>query len=299
MQSHQMALATLERPVRHTVFEGIDPGMDITSTLTLNNGVEMPRFGLGVWQAKTGSEVRNAVRWALEAGYRHVDTARIYGNERDVGAVLGEGIVPREDIFVTTKLWNGDQGYEETKQAFAASLRDLGLDRVDLYLMHWPVEGKRRESWRAMEELLATGAARAIGVSNFLEHHLDELLETATVVPAVNQVEFSPFLYQRALLEHCRQHGIQLEAYSPLTRGRRLDDPTLAAVAARHGTSSAQVLIRWALQHDLVVIPKSVTRERVVANADVFGFELGADDMATLDALDEGRHFAWDPTGVP
>jgi len=292
-------VATTGRPVRPAVFAGIDTAMDITSTLTLNNGVEMPRFGLGVWQAKTGSEVRNAVRWALEAGYRHLDTARIYGNERDVGAVLREGIVPREDVFVTTKLWNGDQGYETTKQAFAASLRDLGLDHVDLYLMHWPVEGKRLESWRAMEELLATGGARAIGVSNFLEHHLDQLLETAAVVPAVNQVEFSPFLYQRALLEYCRERGIQLEAYSPLTRGRRLDDPTVAAVAARHGTSTAQVLIRWALQHDLVVIPKSVTRGRVLANADVFGFELGADDMAALDALDEGSHFAWDPSGAP
>ncbi len=273
--------------------------MDIASTVKLSNGVEMPRLGLGVWQAKSGAEVRSALRWALEAGYRHVDTARIYGNERDVGAVLREGIVSREEVFVTTKLWSGDQGYESTKQAFAASLRDLGLDHVDLYLMHWPVEGKRLESWRAMEELLATGEARAIGVSNFLERHLDELLETAAVVPAVNQVEFSPFLYQCALLEHCRERGIQLEAYSPLTRGRRLDDPTLVAVSARHGKSTAQVLIRWALQHDLVVIPKSVSRKRVRANADVFGFELGANDMAALDALDEGRHFAWDPTGVP
>jgi len=150
-----------------------------------------------------------------------------------------------------------------------------------------------------MEELLATGQTRAIGVSNFLEHHLEELLEHAAVVPAVDQVEFSPFPYQRGLLEYCRGHGIQLEAYSPLTRGRRLDDPTLAAVAARHGKSTAQVLIRWALQHDLVVIPKSVTRLRVLANADVFDFDLGPDDMAALDALDEGRHFAWDPTGVP
>ncbi len=165
--------------------------------------------------------------------------------------------------------------------------------------MHWPVEGKRLESWRAMEELLAAGKTRAIGVSNFLERHLDELLENAAVVPAVNQVEFSPFLYQRALLEYCRRRGIQLEAYSPLTRGRRLDDPVVTGVAAVHRKSAAQVLIRWALQHDLVVIPKSVTRERVYANADVFDFELRPDDMAALDALDEGRHFAWDPTGVP
>jgi len=273
--------------------------MDITSTLTLNNGVEIPRFGLGVWQAKPGREVRDAVRWALEAGYRHVDTARIYGNEQDVGEVLREGIVPRGKIFVTTKLWNGDQGYAPTKGALDASLRDLGLEYVDLYLMHWPVEGKRLEIWRAMEELLAAGKARAIGVSNFLVHHLDELLDHASVVPAVDQVEFSPYLYQRDLLEYCRSRGIQLEAYSPLTRGRRLDDPALKKIAAGHGKSTAQVLIRWALQHDLVVIPKSVTRKRVRDNADVFDFELGPDDMAALDALDEGRHFAWDPTGVP
>jgi diketogulonate reductase-like aldo/keto reductase len=273
--------------------------MDIASTLALNNGVEIPRFGLGVWQAKAGSEVRDAVRWALEAGYRHVDTARIYGNEGDVGAVLREGIVAREEVFVTTKLWNGDQGYATTKDALDASLRDLGLEYVDLYLMHWPVEDKRLESWRAMEELLAAGKARAIGVSNFLERHLDELLEHAVVVPAVDQVEFSPYLYQHELLEYCRDRGIQLEAYSPLTRGRRLDDPSLKKVAVSYGKSPAQVLIRWALQHDLVVIPKSVTQERVRENADVFDFELDPDHMAALDALDEGRHFAWDPTGAP
>jgi methylglyoxal/glyoxal reductase len=278
---------------------GYPPAMDITSTLTLRNSVEMPRLGLGVWRAKAGSEVRDAVRWALEAGYRHVDTAHIYGNEQDVGRVLREGAVPREQLFVTTKLWNSDQGYASTKAALDASLGDLGLDYVDLYLMHWPVEAKRLESWRAMEELLAVGKTRAIGVSNFLERHLDELLERASVVPAVDQVEFSPFLYQRELLEYCRERGIQLEAYSPLTRGRRLDDARLTAVASLHGKSTAQVLIRWALQHDLVVIPKSVRRERVRANADVFDFELGADDMAALDALDEGRHFAWDPSGVP
>jgi len=273
--------------------------VDIDSTITLNNGVEMPRFGLGVWQAKAGSEVRDSVRWALEAGYRLIDTARVYDNEEDVGRILREGSAPREQVFVTTKLWNGDQGYASTSKALDASLRRLGLEYVDLYLMHWPVEGKRLESWRAMEKLLAAGKTRAIGVSNFLERHLDELLGSAEVMPAVNQVEFSPFLYQRDLLEFCRERGIQLEAYSPLTRGRRLDDATLVAVAARYGKSPAQVLIRWALQHDLVVIPKSVTRERVRANADVFDFTLGRDDMDALDALDESRHFAWDPTEAP
>lgn len=273
--------------------------MEIASTVALNNGVLMPRFGLGVWQARAGTEVHNAVRWALEAGYRHIDTAHIYGNEKDVGAAVRASGLPREEVFITTKLWNDDQGYEKTKRALAASLRDLGLEYVDLYLIHWPMESLRVESWRAMEELLAAGMTRAIGVSNFLERHITELLAESETVPAVNQVEFSPFLYQRWLLEFCRGHGIQLEAYSPLTRGRRLGDPALAAVAGRHGKSPAQVLIRWALQHDLVVIPKSVTRERILANADVFGFELGDDDMTELDNLNEDRHFGWNPADVP
>jgi methylglyoxal/glyoxal reductase len=273
--------------------------MDIAATVTLNNGVRMPCLGLGLWQAKTGDEVRNALRWAFEAGYRHVDTARLYGNERDVGAVLRESGLPREQVFVTTKLRNADHGYHEAKRALDASLRDLGLDYVDLYLIHWPVPDQRLESWRAMEELLAAGKARAIGVSNFLARHLEELLASSAIVPAVDQVEFSPFLYQRGLLGYCRERGVQLEAYSPLTRGRRLDDPTLLAIAGRHGKTVAQVLIRWALQHDLVVIPKSVTRERILANADVYDFALDDADMEALDGLDEDLHVAWDPSGVP
>jgi len=276
--------------------------MNVTSvaaTVALNDGVEMPRFGLGVWQAKSGYETRQAVLWALEAGYRHVDTARIYGNERDVGAALRESAVPRDQVFVTTKLWNRDQGYEKTKNALATSLRDLGLDYVDLYLEHWPVEGRRLDSWRAMQELQADGYARSIGVSNFQERHLDELLAVADVVPSVNQVEFSPFLYQQDLLEACRAAGIQLEAYSPLTRGRRLDEPALVEIAARHDKTPAQVLIRWSLQHDLVVIPKSVKRSRIVENADVFDFQLSDDEMSRLDGLDEGHREAWDPTDVP
>ncbi len=269
------------------------------SAVTLNNGVVMPRLGLGVWQAKPGREVSNAVRWALEAGYRHIDTARVYGNERDVGAAVRESGLPREDVFITTKLWNRDQGYQRARAALDASLASLGLEYVDLYLMHWPVSGTRLESWRAMEEGLAAGKAHAIGVSNFQPQHLEELLSAGSTVPAVDQVEFSPFLYQRDLLVWCRKHGIQLEAYSPLTRGRRLDHPAIGEIAHRHQVSAAQVLIRWALQHDLVVIPKSVRRERIVENADVFGFQLGQEEMASLDALDSGTHFAWDPTGTP
>jgi diketogulonate reductase-like aldo/keto reductase len=273
--------------------------MDIASTITLDNGVLMPRLGLGVWRAASGREVRDAVTWALEAGYRLIDTARLYGNERDVGEVVRASGLPREDVFITTKLRNQDHGYRQAKRALDESLADLGVDYVDLYLIHWPVERLRLESWRALEEALGDGKARAIGVSNYLPRHLDELLAASDVAPAVDQVEFSPFLYQRELLEYRRAHGIALEAYSPLTRGRRLDDPVLVAVAARYGRTPAQVLIRWALQHDLVVIPKSVTRERVRENAAVFDFILSDADMAELDALDEGAHYAWDPTPVP
>jgi diketogulonate reductase-like aldo/keto reductase len=273
--------------------------MDISSTVTLNNGVRMPRLGLGVWRAASGREVQDALRWAFEAGYRHVDTARLYGNERDVGQVLRRTGLPRDQVFITTKLQNRDHGYERAKAALDASLRDLGLDHVDLYLIHWPVEGLRTESWRALEEALAAGKTRAIGVSNYLPRHLDELLAASSVAPAVDQVEFSPYLFQRELLEHCRERGIQLEAYSPLTRSRRLDDPRLVAVAREHGKTTAQVLIRWALQHDLVVIPKSVTRERIYENAAVFDFALSPSDMAQLDELDAGEHQAWDPARVP
>ncbi|HMK92389.1 MAG TPA: aldo/keto reductase [Thermoleophilia bacterium] len=271
----------------------------ISDTVTLNDGVAMPRLGLGVWRAASGHETRQAVLWALETGYRHVDTARIYGNERDVGAALRASAVPRDQVFVTTKLWNRDQGYERAKKALATSLRDLGLDYVDLYLEHWPVEGKRLDSWRALQELRADGYARSIGVSNFQEQHVAELLAAADVVPSVNQVEFTPFLYQRGLLEACRAAGIQVEAYSPLTRGRRLDEPALVEIAARHAKTPAQVLIRWSLQHDLVVIPKSVRLARLRENADVFDFELSPDQMERLDALHEDHREAWDPTDVP
>ena len=272
--------------------------MAIDQVVTLNNGVEMPVLGLGVWQVQTGNECRRAVLWALEAGYRHIDTARIYGNEKDVGAAIRESGLPRAEIFVTTKLWNGDQGYEKALRAFDQSLSALGLEYVDLYLIHWPVPGTREDSWRALQHILEEGRSRAIGVSNYTDRHLAELLSWADVPPAVDQVEFSPYLYQVDLLEYCRGHGIQLEAYSPLTRGRQLKDVKLVNVARRVGRTPAQVLIRWALQHDLVVIPKSVRHARIVENAAVFDFSLSAEDMAVLDALDESHRFAWDPSAV-
>jgi diketogulonate reductase-like aldo/keto reductase len=273
----------------------LDPG----STVTLRGGVEMPRLGLGVWQSAPGEETRDAVAAALAAGYRLVDTARAYRNEADVGAAVRASGIPRGDLFVTTKLWNSDHGYDRALRAIDASLASLGLEQVDLYLVHWPVEGLRGETWRAMERILAEGKARAIGVSNYTVRHLDELLGEAKAPPSVNQVEFSPFLHQRALLAHCRRHGIQLEAYGPLVRGHRMDSPVLARVAAKHRRTPAQVLLRWGLQHDLVVIPKSVRAERIRENADLYGFALDAADMAALDGLDEGYRTSWDPTNAP
>lgn len=273
--------------------------LHLGSTVTLRGGVEMPMLGLGVWQAAEGEETRNAVAAALETGYRHVDTARAYRNEADVGAAIRASGVPRKDVFVTTKLWNSDHGYDRALRAIDKSLQSLGMEQVDLYLVHWPVEGLRKETWRGMEKILADGKARAIGVSNYTARHLDELLEKAKVPPSVNQVEFSPFLHQRDLLEHCRRHGIQLEAYGPLVRGQRMDDPVLARVARKHRRTPAQVLLRWGLQHGLVVIPKSVHAERIRENADLYGFELDREDLAALDRLDEGLRTCWDPTGVP
>jgi diketogulonate reductase-like aldo/keto reductase len=275
--------------------------MDLTlqSTVKLNNGVELPRLGLGVFRAPRGEVTRQAVSAALAAGYRHIDTARIYGNERDVGAAVRESGLPRQDIFVTTKLWNEDQGYDSALRACERSLKDLGLEYVDLYLVHWPVPGRRLDSWRALEKLLADGKCRAIGVSNFLEHHLDELLGKAKVVPAVNQVEQHPFLHQPSLLRYCAGKGIAVEAYSPLTKGMRLGDPRVVELARKYGKSPAQVLIRWCLEHGLVVIPKSVHAERIRENASVFDFSFSPEDLRQLDGMNEDLYTGWDPTDVP
>lgn len=270
--------------------------MDAKSTATLPGGVGIPWLGLGVWQAPRGVAYQ-AVRDAIELGYRHIDTAKAYANEADVGRAIRESGVPRDQIFVTTKLWNADHGYEQAKRACATSLAALGLDYVDLYLIHWP-EKKRHDSWRALVDLKHDGKCRAIGVSNFTIAHLDELARASDVVPAVNQVEFHPFLFQRALLERCASAKIQLEAYSPLTRGQRIAHPTVVAIAARLGRTPAQVLIRWAIEHQVVVIPKSVHRARIEENANVFDFAIPPEELAELDALDEGLRTCWDPSDV-
>jgi diketogulonate reductase-like aldo/keto reductase len=271
---------------------------DIASSVRLTSGHSIPRLGLGVFQAVRG-EAQRAVRDALAIGYRHIDTARIYGNEPDVAAGLRASGVPRAEVFVTTKLWNDDQGYDSALRAFDGSLNRLGLDAVDLYLLHWPVPGKRLDSWRALERLHAEGRARSIGVSNFMVHHLDELIAHASVPPAVNQIELSPFLQQREVRAACAARGIAVEAYSPLTKGLRLGHPVVGAVAARLSRSPAQVLLRWCLQHDLIALVKSTQKERIAENAAIFDFEIPADAMAELDALEEGLVTGWDPRRQP
>jgi diketogulonate reductase-like aldo/keto reductase len=259
----------------------------------------MPWLGLGVYQAAPGFVAQAAVGEALRVGYRLIDTAKLYRNEADVGNAVRESGIPREEIFVTTKLWNSDHGYDAALRAFDRSLDQLGLDYVDLYLIHWPVAGPRRETWRALETIYTQGRARAVGVSNYMVHHLSELLEEAQVPPAVDQVEMNPFLPQRELQAYCRDHGIRLEAYSPLTKGYRLSDRRLAAVGRRYNKTPAQVLLRWCLQAGAVAIPKSVRPKRIRENADIFDFSLDAEDLRVLDALDSSLHTGWDPTHEP
>jgi diketogulonate reductase-like aldo/keto reductase len=275
--------------------------MDINTKVSLNNGVNIPIIGLGVFQSPAGAVTKQAILDSLEAGYRHVDTARIYGNESDVGKAVAESGLSREEVFITTKLWNADQGYEPTLDACEISLGKMDLDYVDLYLMHWPVEGRRLESWTAMEELLSKGLCRAIGVSNFMVHHLEELLEKAHVVPAINQIEMSPYNYlqRKETLDLCHSTGIVIEAYSPLTKGKKLKDPRLVEIAEKYGKSTAQLLIRWALEKQYVVLPKSVNKDRIVENANVFDFTISEGDMATLDTFNEDLATGWDPTHVP
>jgi len=273
--------------------------LNIQSTVKLNNDVRMPILGLGVYQSPPGRVTRNAVNFALRIGYRHVDTARIYGNEADVGEAVRESGVPRGDLFVTTKLWNSDQGYDSTLRACEASLKRLGLDYLDLYLVHFPVPDLRKETWRAMETLLEKGRCRAIGVSNFTLRHLEELIEESHVIPSVNQVEFHPFLYQKELLKYCQRKGIQVEAYSPLARGERLKHPRITSLATKYSKTPAQLMIRWGIQHGLVVIPKSTREERIRENSQVFDFDISDDDMRSLDSLNEDLRLNWDPTNVP
>jgi 2,5-diketo-D-gluconate reductase A len=264
--------------------------------LTLNNGVTIPQLGFGVFLVPPG-ETEASVTTALQTGYRHIDTARIYDNEGEVGAAIAQSGIARDELFVTTKLWNADQGRDATLAAFDASLARLGLDHVDLYLIHWPVPSGDRyvETWTALEEIAASGRARAIGVSNFQVPHLQRLIDETGTVPAVNQIELHPNLVQAELRAFHAEHGIATEAWSPLARGALLEDPAVGKVAAKHGRTPAQVILRWHLQIGNVVIPKSVTPSRIAENLDVLGFELDEHDVAAIEALDNGTRIGPNP----
>ncbi|MBD3920566.1 aldo/keto reductase [Paenibacillus sp. PR3] len=271
----------------------------LQSTTTLSNGVTMPWLGLGVFQVEEGATLIDAIKSAIKFGYRSIDTAAVYGNEQGVGQAIREAIaetgIDRSELFVTSKVWNADLGYEETLAAFDVTMAKLGLDYLDLYLIHWPKEGKYKEAWRALETLYKQGRVRAIGVSNFHIHHLEDVMAGAEIVPMVDQVEYHPHLAQLALREFCAANGIQLEAWSPLKQGQLLNEPTIAKLADKYGKSVSQIIIRWDLQNGVVTIPKSVKAHRIAENGSVFDFALSDEDMALLNSLNRDERVGPDP----
>ncbi len=271
----------------------------LQDTVTLNNGVKMPGFGLGVFKVEEGPELVEAVKAAIKNGYLSIDTAAIYENEEGVGEGIRQGLqetgLSREELFVTSKVWNSDLGYEETLKAYETSLQKLGLDYLDLYLIHWPVERKYKDAWRALETLYKDGKVKAIGVSNFQIHHLEDLLQDAEVKPVINQVEYHPRLTQKELRAYCEQQNIQLEAWSPLMQGELLDNDVLSAIASKHNKSTAQVILRWDVQNGVITIPKSTKEHRIIQNADIFDFELTSDEMKQIDALNQNHRVGPDP----
>lgn len=278
----------------------------LTETYKLNNGVEIPIIGFGTWQTPDGQVAEESVLAALNSGYRHIDTAAAYGNEESVGAAIKKSGINRHELFVTTKLWNSDHGYQNTKKAIDTSLEKLGLDYLDLYLIHWPNPAAMRdnwvelnaESWQAMEEAVQAGKIRAIGVSNFRKHHLDELLKTAEIKPAVNQNYLNPSDMQEDLVKYNDSLGILNEAYSPLGTGGLLSNEVVNEIAEKYGKSPAQVLIRWSLDHNFLPLPKSVHPDYIKANADVFDFDIEPEDMKKLDGLHGAAKMANDPDEV-
>jgi diketogulonate reductase-like aldo/keto reductase len=258
-------------------------------------GVAINRLGLGTYRAQEGPDVEGEIRYALSIGYRTIDTAALYGNEDSVGRVIAESGLPRDEVFVTTKLWNSEQGYDSALRAFEESLARLAMDHVDLYLVHWPIVDKMRDTWRAMEEIQASGRARAIGVCNHLTHHLEHLGSFSTVMPALDQFEYHPRLQQPELVSYCQTHGITAQAWAPIMRGRVSLIPELVAIAQEHDKTPAQISIRWILQRGLVTIPKSIHERRIAENADVYDFELSDSEMAIIEALDRGERIGPDP----
>ena len=267
----------------------------LQSTITLSNEIKMPQFGLGVFETREGRQVRNAVRWALEAGYRSIDTAAVYDNEAGVGRAIRDSGVPREDIFVTTKVWNSSQRSGHTPQALEASLRKLQMDYVDLYLVHWPVAGYYKQAWRDLETIYESGRARAIGVSNFMVEHLRELLPEAHITPMVNQIEFHPYLQSPELVALCQEVGIQVEAWAPIMKGRVLKIEELRDLGNKYGKSAVQISLRWLLQRGIVAIPKSIKQQRIIDNADIFDFELTAEEIVMINSLDREQRVGPSP----
>jgi diketogulonate reductase-like aldo/keto reductase len=261
----------------------------IDGSFKLHNGVRMPYLGLGTYQADNEDEVVNAVKTALDVGYRHIDTAAVYNNEEGVGKGIKASNVPRADIFVVSKVWNTDQGYDSTLKAFQDSLDRLQLDYLDLYLIHWPVKGKYKETWKALEYLYANKKVRAIGVSNFLQHHLEDVMADATIVPMVNQMEFHPYLVQQDLIDFCTKNTIQYEAWSPFMVGKVFELDFCNQLAEKYRKSVAQIILRWNLQKGVIPIPKSVHGHRIASNADIFDFELSQEDVRYLDSLDRNE----------
>lgn len=268
---------------------------NIKDCTVLNNGIKMPWLGFGVFKIDDGQKVEDAVKYALKIGYRSIDTATVYGNERGVGKAIRESSIPREDIFLTTKVWNDDQREKRTLAAFEESLERLETEYVDLYLVHWPVKGYYQETWQEMEKIYQSGRAKAIGVSNFQIHHLEDILHDSQVVPAVNQIEFHPRLVQPELLKFCQEHKIQAEAWSPLMQGEIFSEPLVQRIAEKYQKTLAQIALRWNLQHEVVTIPKSARSSRIAENSQIFDFEIAQEDMNLLDALDEGKRVGPDP----
>ncbi len=268
---------------------------DIQGTFELHNGVKMPYFGLGVFLTEDGEEVINAVKVAIEVGYRHFDTAAMYLNEEGLGKAIQESDIDRSELFITSKVWNTDQGFENTIAAFNDSLTRLNLDYLDLYLIHWPLMDKTKGTWQALEQLYKDGKVRAIGVSNFLENHIEDLLKNAEVVPMVNQVEFHPLLVQQGLIDYCKGHKIQYESWSPLIKGKVVNIDLLKEIGNKYGKSAVQVALRWDLQKGVITIPKSVRKDRIISNADIFDFELSPDEMSRIDGLDNNERVGLDP----